>query len=218
MVLPTLDGPRLQPLSGQRARKLVVILHGYGADGADLIDLGRAWANALPEAAFAAPDAPASLPFDAVGGRQWFALTERDMRECCLGAESARPALDAFLDAELQRHGLTDSDLALVGFSQGAMMAFHAGLRRAIPPAALLGYSGLLPCPDQLDGINTTSPVLIVHGEDDEVVDCSHLSRSAEVLAMKGVAVESHMLDRLGHTIDERGMVLGGRFLTAHLT
>ena len=129
-----LDGPRLAPASGAPARQLVVILHGYGADGADLIDLGRAWQGQLPDAAFIAPDAPEGLPFEALGGRQWFALEERSPQEYRIGAEAAQACLDRFLDHELDRLGLDDRALALVGFSQGAMMTFQAGLRRKTPP------------------------------------------------------------------------------------
>ncbi|WP_192913818.1 alpha/beta hydrolase [Roseibium sediminis] len=213
MISSSLSGPRLEPLSGGPARQLVVILHGYGADGHDLIDLGRAWGTSLPDAAFAAPHAPEPLPFEGFGGRQWFALQERDMREYSLGAEAARPVLDVFLDAELARLGLTDHDLALVGFSQGAMMALHTGLRRKFPPAAIIAYSGLLPAPDQLDTIKTPTPVLMVHGADDDVVLPYHLPAGAEALRGAGITIEAHLLENLGHSIDERAMVLGGRHL-----
>ncbi len=213
--MPTLDGPRLSPASGRKATRLVVFLHGYGADGADLIDLGRAWGEVLPDAAFVAPHAPEPLPFEALGGRQWFALTERDMREYRLGVDAARPVLDAFLEAELDRWQVDASELALVGFSQGAMMALHTGLRRKTPPAAILAYSGLLAGRDRLDDIQTTSPVLLVHGSEDDVVPPYHLPVSRDALIDRGVEVESHLLDGLGHSIDERCMVLGGRFLKA---
>lgn len=212
---PTLDGPRLAPASGAPARQLVAILHGYGADGADLIDLGRAWQGRLPDAAFVAPNAPEPLPFEALGGRQWFALDERSPSEYRIGAEAAQPILDRFLDAELEALGLDEGGLALVGFSQGAMMAFQCGLRRRIPPAALIGYSGLLPGADRLSGIETQSPVLIVHGSDDDVVPAYHAEAAEQALARAGVAATAHRLQGLGHTIDERGMVLGGRFLQA---
>ena len=213
--MPTsrLTGPRLDPLSGVPARQLVVILHGYGADGHDLIDLGRAWGSSLPDAVFVAPDAPEPLPFEGFGGRQWFALNERDMREYSLGAEAARPGLDAFLDAELDRLGLSDRDLALVGFSQGAMMALHTGLRRKAPPAAIIAYSGLLPSADQLDTIKTPTPVMMVHGAEDDVVLPYNLSAGAGALQGAGIQVEAHVLEDLGHSIDERAMVLGGRHL-----
>jgi phospholipase/carboxylesterase len=210
---PLLDGPRLMPASGRSPSQLVVILHGYGADGQDLIDLGRAWASTLPDAVFAAPDAPEPLPFEALGGLQWFPLTDRDQREYRTGAESSAPCLNRFIDAELARHDLPANALALVGFSQGAMMALQTGLRRKVPPAALLAYSGLLPGIGHLDAIQTASPVLLIHGSEDDVVDPSHLPAARKALLDAGVRVEDHLLDNLGHSIDERGMVLGERFL-----
>lgn len=208
-----LDGPRRDPASGRPARQLVVILHGYGADGADLIDLGRAWQGQLPDAAFIAPDAPEHLPFEALGGRQWFALGERSQNEYRIGAEAAQPVLDRFLDAELKRLSLDESALALVGFSQGAMMAFQSGLCRKTSPAAIIGYSGLLPGADRLDTVNTDTPVLIVHGAEDDVVPVYHAGAAQEALTRAGVDASLHELPALGHSIDERGMVLGGRFL-----
>ena len=137
-----LDGPRVAPKSGT-ARQLVVFLHGYGADGNDLIELGRQWRAFMPDAAFVAPHAPEICAMSP-SGRQWFGLTMLDPNERWVGVLKARPALDAFLDAELAKHGLDGSALALVGFSQGTMMALHAGLRRARAPACILGYSGAL--------------------------------------------------------------------------
>ena len=124
-----LDGPRLEPRGGA-ARRLVVFLHGYGADGNDLIEIGRAWQPLLPDTAFVSPHAPepcAGAPM----GRQWFALTFRDPDERWRGVNAAAPILNQFLDAELARRKLPPSALALVGFSQGTMMALHVGLRRA---------------------------------------------------------------------------------------
>src|SRR5438309_2465725 len=135
-----LDGPRLEPRAPP-ARQLVVFLHGYGADGNDLIDIGRAWQKLLPHAAFVSPHAPQPCGMAPVG-RQWFALTMRDPRERWTGVNAAAPGLEAFLDAELSRRNLAPHALALVGFSQGTMMALHVGLRRAVAPVALVGYSG----------------------------------------------------------------------------
>src|SRR5262249_46084214 len=140
-----LDGPRLAPRNGP-ARQLVVFLHGYGADGNDLIDIGRAWQNLLPQAAFVSPHAPEPCAMAPVG-RQWFALTFRDPHERWTGVNAAAPALERFLAAELKRHDLPAARLALVGFSQGTMMALHVGLRRAAAPAAIVGYSGMLVLP-----------------------------------------------------------------------
>ncbi|MBD8878378.1 alpha/beta hydrolase [Roseibium polysiphoniae] len=212
-----LNGPRLSPASGKPARQLVIILHGYGADGADLIDLGRAWSAVLPDAAFVAPDAPERLPSDMVGGRQWFALQERDLREYRIGAEASAPLLNAFIDAELNALGLSDNELAIVGFSQGAMLTLQVGLRRRHPPAALIAYSGLLPGADRLTDIQNQAPVLLIHGQDDDVVAPHHLDAASKALLGANIPVESHLLDDLGHTIDERGMVIAGRFLAKAL-
>ena len=129
MAMPLLDGPRLPPAAGGAPRQLVVFLHGYGADGNDLIGLGREWAKLLPHAAFVSPHAPepcAGAPM----GRQWFNLTFREAGELVTGVKHAAPALEAFLDAELKRHNLGPRALALVGFSQGTMMALGVGLKR----------------------------------------------------------------------------------------
>lgn len=150
MMASFLDGPRLAPQSGT-TEQLVVFLHGFGADGNDLIDIGHVWQPLLPDAAFVAPHAPDPCAMAPVG-RQWFPLTLREPNEHWDGVTMAAPTLHAFLDAELTRLGLPEAALALVGFSQGTMMALHVGLRRTIPPAALIGYSGMLVAP-----INPTS-------------------------------------------------------------
>ena len=138
-----LDGPRLAPSAGGQAKQLVVFLHGYGADGNDLIDLGREWARALPHAAFVSPHAPEPCGM-APTGRQWFDLTFRDPNELSNGVAKAGPLVNAFLDAELERMQLSSRALALVGFSQGAMLALAVGLARKPAPAAIVGYSGAL--------------------------------------------------------------------------
>lgn len=208
-----LDGPRLAPARG-KTRQLVVFLHGYGADGNDLIGLGQVWQRLLPDAAFVSPHAPEPCPANPFGGRQWFALTLRDPGELWTGALAAAPALNAFLDAELAAHGLDDAALALVGFSQGTMMALHVGLRRPRTCAAIVGFSGVLAGPEHLErDIRSRPPVLLVHGDKDELipVDALHLTRTA--LARAGVPVEWHICQGLGHGIDEAGLRLGGEFV-----
>ncbi|MCX7900339.1 MAG: alpha/beta hydrolase, partial [Methylocystis sp.] len=145
--MAAIDGPKVQAKSG-KARQLVVLLHGYGADGNDLIEIGRQWRGFLPDADFIAPHAPERCAASPMG-RQWFPLTMRDPQERWRGCVSARPTLDAFLDAELDKRGLNDSALALVGFSQGTMMALHTGLRRKAAPRAILGFSGVLVTGDE---------------------------------------------------------------------
>ncbi|WP_298982805.1 dienelactone hydrolase family protein [uncultured Roseibium sp.] len=208
-----LDGPRLDPFAGNTARQLVVLLHGYGADGTDLIELGQAWQDLLPEAVFVAPNAPEPLPFEAFGGRQWFALAERSLREYRIGAEAAQAILDRFLDTELRRYSLDDTSLALVGFSQGTMMALQCGLHRKFSPAAIVGFSGLLPGADCLGNVKTSCPILIVHGTEDDVVPCYHADAAHTALTKAGIACDLHKLTGLPHSIDERGLALGGQFL-----
>src|SRR6202163_2811463 len=192
-----LDGPRLAPKSGV-AQQLVVFLHGYGADGNDLIEIGRAWQQYLPYAAFASPHAPEPCG-QAPVGRQWFPLTFRDPNERWIGVNKAAPVLERFLDAELARHKLPPSALALVGFSQGTMMALHVGLRRATAPAAIVGYSGLLVLPHEAgreaiaDEIRSRPPILLVHGDRDELIPAQALFQSAQALAAIDLPAEWHL-------------------------
>jgi phospholipase/carboxylesterase len=212
-----LDGPRLEPRSGT-ARQLVVFLHGYGADGNDLIDIGRAWSGLLPDAAFVSPHAPRPCG-QAPMGREWFPLTFRDPNERWSGVNAAAPVLNAFLDAELKRRNLPSSALALVGFSQGTMMALHVGLRRPEPPAAIVGYSGMLVIPEQIDPdkfateIVSRPPVLLVHGDQDELIPVQALMHAAQGLSALDVPVQWHISPGVAHGIDQEGLRHGGEFL-----
>ncbi len=212
MTLP-LDGPRLPPAAGGAAKQLVVFLHGYGADGNDLIGLGRDWARLLPHAAFVSPHAPEPCAM-APMGRQWFNLTFRDAGEFVRGVKHAAPVLNAFLDAELKRLGLGPRALALVGFSQGTMMALGVGLTRNPPPAAIVGYSGALATLEAIPGDPASGPaVLLVHGDRDEVIPVDAMFLAREQLAKAGLPVEWHVARGIGHGIDAEGLRLGGAFL-----
>ena len=213
----SLTGPRLSPRSGS-ARQLVVFLHGYGADGNDVIEIGRQWQRWLPDAAFVAPHAPDFCGMGG-GGRQWFPLTFRDPHERWRGVNLAGPGLDAFLDDELARHGLPPQKLALVGFSQGTMMALHVALRRAAPVAAIVGYSGLLVLeegkgPESLAGqVRAKPPILLVHGDQDDVIPLDALFLSCDALAAAELPVEWHLSMGIGHGIDGEALRQGGLFL-----
>jgi phospholipase/carboxylesterase len=208
-----LDGPRLAPAAGGAAKQLVVFLHGFGADGNDLIGLGREWAKLLTHAAFVSPHAPEPCGMVPMG-RQWFDLTLGDMRAIALGVKKAAPSLDVFLDAELKRLGLGARALALVGFSQGTMMALAVGLKRHPAPAAIVGYSGALATVEALPKDPASAPaVLLVHGEMDEVIPVDAMLIAREQLAQAGLAVEWHMAQGIGHGIDAEGLRLGGAFL-----
>ena len=212
-----LDGPRREPL-GPQATSLVVLLHGYGADGNDLIMLADTWSRDLPDAAFVAPHAPEPLPWGVHGGRQWFALEARDPVEYLQGADRALPSLESFLDHELAKHKLTANRLALVGFSQGTMMALHAGLRRSTPPAAIVGFSGVIAGPERLAAeLQCRPPVLLIHGAEDNVIPAAACPYTESVLANAGIEVIAEVRPGLGHAIDHHGMAQAAAFLAGHL-
>jgi phospholipase/carboxylesterase len=209
-----LDGPRLMPASGAAARQLIILLHGYGADGNDLIALGQHWRNQLRDAAFVAPHAPEPCAGNPFGGRQWFELTFRDPAERWRGVCHAAPALNAFLDDELARFGLADDALALVGFSQGTMMALHVGLRRARQIAGIVGFSGLIAGSEHLAAdIASRPPVLLVHGDSDDVIPVEALGQARGVLGGLNVPLQWHVSAGLTHGIDNEGLDLAGSFL-----
>jgi phospholipase/carboxylesterase len=223
-----LDGPRIPASGGGRTNGLVVFLHGYGADGNDLIELGRQWRALLPATAFASPHAPERCA-GAPTGRQWFGLSNRPpddpggAADRWNGVVKARAALDAFLDAELKRLGLDDSRLALVGFSQGSMMAMHAGFRRRRAPAAILAYSGLLVGPERLkeatarDARGAPPPILLVHGDQDPLIPFEAMFVAAEALAQASIPAQWHISHGVGHGIDGGGLHHGGLFLAQAL-
>ncbi len=191
----------------------MLLLHGVGADGHDLIDLAPSWSHALPDALFAAPDAPE--PYDgAPMGRQWFSLADRTPSVLHAGACRAAPLLNAYIDAECTRAGLPKEAVALMGFSQGAMMALHAGLRRAPSVRAVLAFSGaLLDTPDLAAECVAKPPVLLVHGRDDEVVPFARGPASEHRLHGLGIPVQTLWRPGLGHGIDEVGLSQGALFL-----
>lgn len=210
---PLIDGPRFGPISGHPPKHLVIFLHGYGADGHDLIDIARHWSYALPETVFVSPDAPEPCA-EAPMGRQWFALTERSPTEIWRGAVAAAPVLERFIDAELARHRLEEQALALVGFSQGTMMALHVGPRRVRPIAGIVGYSGLLAGPERLAAeARSKPPVLLLHGEEDPLIPVGALFMAVNGLASAGIAAEWHVRPGLQHGIDPEGLDLGAAFL-----
>ena len=213
MLLPKLFGPRRPPAAGGSPKQLVILLHGLGADGNDLIGLAPYWAPLLPEAEFVAPDAP--FPCDmAPYGYQWFSAQDRSPTAVLAGVRAAAPMLDAFIDEALSERGLTDADLALVGFSQGTMISLFVGLRRADPAAGILGFSGRLLAPELLASeLRARPPILLVHGTEDPLVPYTSLAAAAGALKALGVSVETLTCPGVGHSIDENGLQQGGRFL-----
>jgi phospholipase/carboxylesterase len=212
-----LEGPRFGPAAGGKPQSLVLLLHGLGADGNDLISLAPYWAQALPNTAFVSPHAP--FPCDmAPYGRQWFSLQDRTQSMMLAGVKAAAPVLDAFIDAELKRHGLSDDKLALVGFSQGTMMSLYVAPRRARSIAGVVGYSGALIGADTLaQEVKSKPPVLLVHGEADDIVPFQAMAAAAAGLRAAGLAVETLARPDLPHSIDDAGLTRGGSFLAGRL-
>ncbi len=213
MTSAKLDGPRRAPASGGAAKQLVIFVHGYGADGNDLIGLADQWKQILPDAAFVSPNAPEPCGMNPMG-RQWFELTMRDPEERLRGVTKAGPVFNEFIDSELEQLGLDNSALALVGFSQGTMMSLHCGLRRPKSPAAIIGYSGMLVAPESLkEEITVKPPVFLAHGDMDDVIPVQAMPAAAEALTEAGVNVQTHVANGIGHGIDLKGLQLGGGFL-----
>lgn len=212
-----LDGPRFGPAAGGKPQSLVLLLHGLGADGNDLISLAPYWAKLLPHTEFVSPHAP--FPCDmAPYGRQWFSLQDRSPNMILAGVKAAAPILDAFIDAELAKRGLTDDKLALVGFSQGTMMSLYVAPRRARTPAAVVGYSGALVGAESLvTEVKSRPPVLLVHGDADPIVPFQAMAAAASGLRAAGLTVETLPRPGLPHSIDDEGLIRGGRFIAEHL-
>ena len=207
--MSALNGPRLPPASGGPAKQLVILAHGYGSNGQDLIGLAPYLAGALPDAAFVSPNAPEPVP-GYPGGFQWFPISRLDPHLMAAGVQGARAHLDGFIDAELRRHSLPAAACALVGFSQGTMIALHAGLRRPEPLGAILGLSGMLA---DAEGVTSRPPVALVHGDMDEVIPVGALFASLEGLAAGGVPALWRISEGTGHSVAEDGMALGAAFL-----
>lgn len=206
---------RKPALSGL-ARSLVIFLHGYGADGADLLGLADVLGRHLPDTAFVAPDAPdrvAGAPF----GQQWFPIPRFDgstLAEAQAGLNRSTTDLDAFIDQRLSYEKLGPQALVLIGFSQGAMMSLHVAPRRPVAMAAVIAISGRLLHPERLAAeAQVKPPVLVMHGDADQVVDFSEMSIACNALVDAGFETYGHVMKGSGHGIAEDGLATALAFL-----
>ena len=203
---------------GGSPKQIVLLLHGYGSSGADLITLAPHWQRDLPGALFLAPNAPRRLS-NLSSGYQWWPLSAFTPQALASGAASAAPAIEAFIERKLQQYGLTEANLAVVGFSQGAMMALHVGLRRPRQIAAIVGYSGMMTGGHELAHLPITRPpVLLVHGSADPVVPVAALHAAKTQLERLGVDVTTHISTGVAHSVDPVGLRMGGEFVVRALT
>lgn len=213
----TLTGPSIPPKSGT-VKQLIIILHGWGADGDNLIDLGEAWSNALPDAHFIAPHGHEVCEVNPFG-RQWFSLTDRTPEVLLAGVRKAADVINPWLDAQLETLGLTNDKLALVGFSQGTMTALHVALRRQPQLSCVLGYSGALLADERLmhEEVSAHPPVCLIHGESDDVVPFARMREAEALLEASKINVITHARPGLPHSIDMEGVAIGQRFLVERL-
>ena len=202
------------PQSGQKPQSMVILLHGLGANGMDLIGLARYWEQVLPDTVFVSPDAP--FPCDmAPVGYQWFSLQEWTPESILRGVEQAAPVLNDYIDKMLEHYDLSDDRLALVGFSQGTMMSLYAGPRRKNKIAGVLGYSGALVGAESMGGPDIHKiPVHLIHGDADMVVPVGAYHMARQTLESHGFPVSGSVTRGLAHGIDDDGIEAGAGFLS----
>lgn len=209
-----------KPAASGRAKSLVLFLHGYGANGADLLDIGDVLAAQLPDTAFVAPDAADRIP-GAPFGYQWFPIPRFDgssEAQAAAGLQRSGQDLNAFFDQRLAYEGLGPEALALVGFSQGAMMSLEVAPRRAVAPAAVVAISGRLIRPERLAAeVTARPPVLIMHGDQDQVVAFEEMALAADALVAAGFDTYGHVMQGMGHGISQDGLASMLGFLKRYL-
>lgn len=227
-----LQGPTHAPASGKAPTAAVVLVHGYGASGDDLIGLAPFFAGILPHAIFYSPNAPDPWEGGMMGGRQWYSLAGFDpeaiQRDPLRMGETFRAMnervvkaavrFDLFLDQILAAHDLAPERLALLGFSQGTILSLHVGLRRTQRLGAILGYSGALSAADRLPAeIKSKPPVALVHGAADPVIPARASLETEKVLKDLDVPCQSMIIPGLQHGIDNTGANVGAQFLKGHI-
>jgi phospholipase/carboxylesterase len=202
--------------SGAQTHKLIFLLHGYGASGSDLIELAHFWSPSLPDTTFIAPNAPHRCDIN-YHGYQWFGLKDFDPLNMRAGIEGAAPAIAMFIAEQVKNYNLTLNQVAIVGFSQGAMLALE--LMYLLPGiAGILAYSGAFYRPLHLVYEGPFPPVMLVHGTVDQVVPFGSMSLAEKALTKQGVDVTTVTCHGLAHSIDVQGLQRGLDFLQETFT
>ena len=192
---------------------MVILMHGYGANGEDLIDLGREWQEHFPDTVFIAPNAPTICELSPLG-YQWFSLTDWSPVAMDQGARRAAPWINELIDTQLKAYGVAPEKLVLSGFSQGTMMGLYVALRRPQRIAGVLGYSGALLCADEWPHITLQKPpICLVHGIADNVVPVAAYYHAAQMFEQNDFDFEGHVLHGLLHGINQYGIDIGTAFL-----
>lgn len=214
MTVPaSLHGPEYGPLTGDQPEKLVLLLHGLGADGNDLIGLAPELAEAAPNAVFVSPNAPHRCDMSPMG-YQWFSLLDRTPSAILAGVQATAPVLDGYISQQRDRFGLKDADVALLGFSQGTMMSLYVAPRRAEALGGVMGFSGRLIGPELLEAaVRSRPPVLLVHGDADAIVPWQSSEQAETLLANLGFETELLIRPHLPHGIDREGIDAAKAFL-----
>ena len=212
-----LSGPMLPPRAGGTPGQAMVLLHGYGADGQDLISLGHEWGRLFPGMMFVSPNAPA--PSGAGQGYEWFPIDyERRAETWRNGPRLAAPVLVNFLIDLWAQTGVAPAQTVLAGFSQGAMMALHVGTALDRQLAGIIAFSGAFSPADGFgSGRFARPPVALVHGVDDMVVEAEHSRAAREALAAAGFDVSLHLSPGTGHGIAPDGLEFATAFLARQL-
>ncbi|MGY9001107.1 MAG: alpha/beta hydrolase [Rhodospirillales bacterium] len=216
--IPSLVGPEFGPTDNNSdVKQLVILVHGLGADGSDLIGLAPYFSKVLPKARFLSPNAPELCDMAPPGmqsGLQWFSLQQREEADMLAGARSAEPTLNKFIDEQLEKYNLTEKELALIGFSQGTMLSLFIAPRRAKTMAGIVGFSGRLIGKEELaNEITSHPPVVLINGDQDELVPINQQPIAAEILKASGITVHAHIRPGLGHSIDADGIQIACEFL-----
>ena len=212
-----ISGPIIEPSSGNSPKQMIIFVHGYGADGNDLIGLANYFQSTLPEAIFLSPHAPEACSMNP-SGYQWFDLTSTDPAVLWSKILVAADHLNEFIDSKLLEYNIAEENLALIGFSQGTMMSLHVSLRRKNTMAAVLGYSGRLIGADLLkDDLISKPSIYLIHGDQDPMVPYQESITAEKVLKEYSIDIKTHISEHTQHSIAEDGLRIGVDFLASKL-